>query len=150
MKNSIKKYIALTVVMVVIGIGVFLIPKYLKTTSEEDKIEMPEIPLRIEEVPVGFNIIKREDSNILEGKYTNNSKYDISKLVLEVKLKGSNEIISLPMSEVVQSGNISGKYECKGPNSGKVEDIEILKYKISLSKGIYMEYDVESNQYNWS
>mgnify|MGYP001133218159 CR=1 FL=1 len=31
-----------------------------------------------------------------------------------------------------------------------IDDIEVLKYKISLLSGVYMEYDTKLKQYNWS
>ena len=42
------------------------------------------------------------------------------------------------------------KFTAKGPASGNIDDVQILKYKISTANGTYMEYDSELNQYNWS
>ena len=42
------------------------------------------------------------------------------------------------------------KFAGKGPASGNIDDVQILKYKISTANGTYMEYDSELNQYNWS
>lgn len=150
MNSKVVRYIVITSLIITIGVGVFLANKYIKGDSNEDEIEMLEIPLKVEELSVDFNINKLENNSVLEVQYTNNSRYDISKLVLEIKLKDSDESISLPIDKVVEAGKVSDKYNGKAPTSEKVEDVEILKYKISLSKGIYMEYDVESNQYNWS
>ena len=30
------------------------------------------------------------------------------------------------------------------------EDLEFLKYKVTLKNGTYMEYDQTTNTYNWS
>lgn len=106
------------------------------------------IPIKFDEIPVDIKIGNGKKE--LEVKYTNSSGYDISNLRLEVKLKDTDEIIELECSEPVKIGKESVKFKGKAPKSGKVEDIEILKYKISLSKGVYMEYDVQLNQYNWS
>ena len=37
-----------------------------------------------------------------------------------------------------------------GPDSRLVEDVEILKYKISIEDGVYMEYNPITSEYNWS
>ncbi len=90
------------------------------------------IPIKFDEIPVDIKI--GNDKKELEVKYTNSSGYDISNLRLEVKLKDTDEIIELECSEPVKMGKESVIFKGKAPKSGKVEDIEILKYKISLSK----------------
>ncbi len=130
----------------IIVLGVLINNK--NSNSLEAFNEIATITVRVNEIPVEFNASK--DNKLLEAKYTNNSIYDISNLVLEVKLKDTDEKTELKCNEVVKIGEQSGVFTGKVPKSGKVEDVEILKYKISLSKGIYMEYDVKLNQYNCS
>lgn len=52
-------------------------------------------------------------------------------------------------NETIEPGKTSNIFIGKAPASGNVNDVEVLKYKISLSRGVYMEYDVKSRQYNW-
>ena len=120
------------------------------TTKEEPNVTVTDLPLRVESIPINFNMVNSSGANILEVTYKNNSKEDISRLTLQVKLKDTGEIVQLSCSEAVDAGKESVKFTGKGPASGKVEDVEILKYKISTKSGTYMEYDTESNQYNWS
>ena len=47
--------------------------------------------------------------------------------------------------------NNINKYKLlEAPDSGNEENLEFLKYKITLKKGTYMEYDQTTNTYNWS
>ena len=146
MKN--KKVILTLGVLVIFIIALGCLFNNKNSSSLEDVNEIVSIPVRFNEIPVELNISK--DKKLLEAKYTNSSIYDISNLVLEVKLKDTDENVELKCNEVVKVGEQSSIFTGKVPKSGKVEDVEILKYKISLSKGIYMEYDVQLNQYNWS
>ena len=54
------------------------------------------------------------------------------------------------MNELVKAGDVSPTFYGEAPKSGNDEDIEILKYKVSLKNGTYMEYDKITNIYNWS
>ena len=97
-----------------------------------------------------FKVVEDESEHILEATYTNDSEEIISKLVLEVKLKDTGEIIEMKCNEPVGVGETSIIFKGKAPASGNIEDVEVLKYKLSLRSGTYMEYDTELNQYNWS
>ena len=46
-------------------------------------------------------------------------------------------------NETIESGKTSNVFTGKAPVSGNINDVEVLKYKISLSSGVYMEYDVK-------
>ena len=89
-------------------------------------------------------------TKVLQATFKNDSEETISKITLEVKLKDTGEVIQMKYSEAVAPGAISNAFSGKAPSSGKLEDVEILKYKIALRNGTYMEYDVELRQYNWS
>lgn len=116
------------------------------------KVENPvkDLPLKIETTPVTFNIVEENETKVLKATFKNDSEEVISKITLEVKLKDTGEVIQMKYSEVVAPGATSNEFSGKAPNSGKLEDVEILKYKIALRNGTYMEYDVELRQYNWS
>lgn len=149
-----KKYkllvIALLSAALIIGMVIAINNKKETTTKEEPNIIVKDLPLRVESIPINFNIINSAKGKVLECTYKNNSSEDISRLTLQVKLKDTGEIVQLTCSESVDAGKESVKFTGKGPTSGKIEDVEILKYKISTKSGTYMEYDTESNQYNWS
>ena len=53
-------------------------------------------------------------------------------------------------SGAVSPGEQSSQITGKAPKSGNIDDVKILKYKISVQSGTYMEYNSELNQYNWS
>lgn len=109
-----------------------------------------ELPLKIDKIHLTFNIVNNETVPVLQANYTNNSKEIITILTLDVLLKDTEETIQLTSNEVIQPGQTDTLYGAKTPTSGKIEDVEVLKYKISLSRGVYMEYDAKLKQYNWS
>ena len=151
LKEILKKYwiILLIIVIIIAGLCTFFI---IKNNKKENKIEpiVKELPLRIDKIPLTFNIVNNGTEQTLEANYTNNSKETITRLTLEVQLKYTGETIQLSSNEEIQPGQSTTLYGAKAPASGNVDDIEILKYKISLLSGVYMEYDTKLKQYNWS
>lgn len=147
-KTQIKILTLISLVLILIcGIAIF--------NNKEDKVNkientVKDLPLRVESTPISLNIVNENNENILEATYTNDSEEIISKLVLEVKLKDTGEIIEMKCNEPVGVGETSIIFKGKAPASGNIEDVEVLKYKLSLRSGTYMEYDTELKQYNWS
>ena len=109
-----------------------------------------QLPLKIDKIPLTFNIVNNGVTPVLQANYTNNSKETITILTLDVLLKDTGETIQLMSNEAIQPGQTDTLYGTKPLTSGKIEDVEVLKYKISLSRGVYMEYDAKLKQYNWS
>ena len=141
-KEIIKKYkwLFLIILLLIFGIAGFIL---LNNNKKENKIEpiVKELPLRIDKIPLTFNIVNNGTEQTLEVNYTNNSKETITRLMLDIQLSSN---------EAIQPGQTSTLYAAKAPASGNVDDIEVLKYKISLLSGVYMEYDTKLKQYNWS
>lgn len=148
--NIFKKYKVLIIVVAVLAFGVSIFFIANKSKRDTSEYMVKDLPLRIESTPISLNIVNQNNSNILEATYTNDSEEIISRLVLEVKLKDTGEIIEMKCNEAVGAGETSTIFKGKAPASGKIEDVEVLKYKLSLRSGTYMEYDTELNQYNWS
>ena len=65
-------------------------------------------------------------------------------------LKDTGETIQMTCNETIAPGQTSNVFTGKAPTSGNIDDVEVLKYTISLTSGVYMEYDVKLKQYNWS
>lgn len=151
LKEILKKYwiLLLIVILAIGGLCTFFI---INNNKKENKIEprVKELPLRIDKIPLTFNIVNNGTALVLQANYTNNSKETITRLTLDVLLKDTGETIQLTSNEVIQPGQTATLQGTKAPTSGKVEDVEVLKYKISLSSGVYMEYDAKLKQYNWS
>lgn len=148
--NIFKKYKVLIIVVAILAFGVSIFFIANKSKRDTSEYMVKDLPLRIESTPISLNIVNENNSNILEATYTNDSEEIISRLVLEVKLKDTGEIIEMKCNEAVGAGETSTIFKGKAPASGKIEDVEVLKYKLSLRSGTYMEYDTELNQYNWS
>ena len=148
--NIFKKYKVLIIVVAVLAFGVSIFFIANKSKRDTSEYMVKDLPLRIESTPISLNIVNENNENILEATYTNDSEEIISRLVLEVMLKDTGEIIEMKCNEAVGVGETSIIFKGKAPASGKIEDVEVLKYKLSLRSGTYMEYDTELNQYNWS
>lgn len=144
-KKQIKIITVISLVLVLVcGIAIF--------NNKGNKVEnnIIDLPLKVESTPVTFNIVEKNKTKVLQATFKNDSEETITRITLEVKLKDTDEVIQMKYSEAVAPGATSNTFSGKAPKSGKIEDVEILKYKISLASGTYMEYDVESRQYNWS
>ena len=150
-KEFIKKYkwIILIIVLIIFGVVGFLVFNNNKNQNKINTI-VNELPLKIDTTPLTFNIATTEQGPVLEATYQNNSKETISRLTIEVLLKDTGETIQMTCNQTIQPGKTSNIFIGKAPTSGNIDDVEVLKYKISLSRGVYMEYDVKSKQYNWS
>ena len=150
-KEIIKKYkwIILIILLLIFGVVGFIV---LNNSKKQTQINstVRELPLKIDTTPLSFNIVTGEQGPVLEATYKNNSKETISRLTIEVLLKDTGETIQMTSNETIEPGKTSNIFTGKAPASGNVNDLEVLKYKISLSRGVYMEYDVKSRQYNWS
>lgn len=148
--NIFKKYKVLIIVVAILAFGVSIFFIANKSKRDTSEYMVKDLPLRIESTPISLNIVNENNENILEATYTNDSEEIISRLVLEVKLKDTGEIIEMKCNEAVGVGETSTIFKGKAPASGNIEDVEVLKYKLSLRSGTYMEYDTELKQYNWS
>ena len=146
-KKKYKLLIILLAIIVIGGIGFFTLNNKNKKEIEPT---VKELPLKIDSTPLNFNIAQTEHGPVLEATFTNNSKEDISRLSISAKLKDTGEVIELKCDSMVEKGKTSPVFTGKAPASGKVDDVEVLKYKLSLRSGTYMEYDTQLKQYNWS
>lgn len=147
-----KKY---KTALILVGVIIFVIGLFLLINKKEKTNETPpqqqvkQLPLKVEAVPVNFEIIKGESNN-LKAVFTNDSQETILTFTIEVLLKDTNEVIEMKWSGAVSPGEQSSQITGKAPKSGNIDDVKILKYKISVQSGTYMEYNSELNQYNWS
>lgn len=161
-----KKYkTALILVgVIILVIGLFLlINKKEKTNEIPPQQQVKQLPLKVEAVPVKFKILQESKevkgangevstqvTNNLKAVFTNDSEETILTFTLEVLLKDTQEVIQMKWKGPINPGEESQQVTGKGPASGNIDDVQILKYKISTANGTYMEYDSELNQYNWS
>lgn len=150
-KDTMKKYkwIILIIILLICSlVGLFVLNNNKQQTQINSTVN--ELPLKIDTTPLSFNIVTKEQGPVLEATYQNNSKETISRLTIEVLLKDTGETIQMNSNETIEPGKTSNIFTGKAPASGNINDVEVLKYKILLSRGVYMEYDVKSKQYNWS
>ncbi|MEG0773444.1 hypothetical protein [Clostridium sp.] len=125
--------------------------KYVQMPDKIENIENPMI--KINQVPIQINILKPDSigTRYMEATYTNNSGYTIQGMNITVLLKDSNEKTYFSTYDTVLKGGISTKFETFAPNSGSMNDLEILKYDIVAIKEdgtkVYIEYDVKLGVY---
>lgn len=152
MKNNKSKLLLITLFIIVSILIVSGCIWFFYTNKNKTGVEpmVKELPLKIDSTPLNFKIAQTEHGPVLEATFTNNSKEDISRLSISAKLKDTGEIIELKCDTMVEKGKISPVFTGKAPASGNVDDVEVLKYKLSLRSGTYMEYDTQLKQYNWS
>jgi len=159
-KKRIKILLFISISLIVVCIIVIFNNNHYKSdknniitsNNKQTNIEKPikDLPIKIETTPVTLNIVEKDNTKVIQATLKNDSEEIISKVILEVKFKDSGEVMQMVYEEDVVIGTTANLFSEKAPNSGKLEDVEILKYKISLTSGAYIEYDVELRQYNWS
>ena len=147
-----KKKNSIIAIGIVVGIGliVFLASFTSSKFNNISKYKLLETPVPINSINVSVRIANYENTLKSIIKYENNSSYDISNMVIEVRFKSENKVVSYELNELVKSGQISSDFYGEAPYSGNEEDLEFLKYKVTLKNGTYMEYDQTTNTYNWS
>ena len=144
-------YISIIVVAFIgaIVLSGFLIIKNNKNKGE-DNIVPVEQPFTVDAISVKFNIIKEGNDLLLKTFYENNSNKKITNLTLQIRYNGSETLDNITIGGVVSSGEKSKEVFSKAPENSENEDIEILKYKVVVEDGVYMEYNAITNEYNWS
>lgn len=147
-----KKKNSIIAIGIVVGIGVivFLASFTSSKFNNISKYKLLETPVPINSINVSVRIANYENTLKSIIKYENNSSHDISNMVIEVRFKSENKVVSYNCDEVVKSGQLSSEFYGEAPSSGNEEDLEFLKYKVTLKNGTYMEYDQTTNTYNWS
>lgn len=147
-----KKKKSIIAIGIVVGIGliVFLASFTSSKFNNISKYKLLETPVPINSINVSVRIANYENTLKSIIKYENNSLHDISNMVIEVRFKSENKVVSYELDELVKSGQISSDFYGEAPSSGNEEDLEFLKYKVTLKNGTYMEYDQTTNTYNWS
>lgn len=124
-----------------------------ETTTTEDGKEQP--PVTIEELPFEITILEPDSigNRYMETAFTNNSKVAIKGFNITVLLKDSNEKTYLSNYDTVMPGETSPKFESFAPNTGNKDDLELLKYEITVvnedGSSTYIEYDTKLKLYSW-
>jgi hypothetical protein len=125
-----------------------------KEKPKEEEVKK-EPPLKIEQLPLDIQI-KEPDSigNIyIDATYTNNSNKNIVGYNVTVLLKDSNKTTYLMTYNTVLPGETSPKFNSFGPQTKNKEDIQILKYEITIANSdgtkTNLEYDNKLKQYKW-
>ena len=144
------KFLIIVLMVVVIGVSIFYVARKNEKSSNNIEVQVKDLPFKVDSVPSTLNIVEENGSKVLQTTYKNDSQETIYNLRLKMRLRDTGEIIEVQFNEVVEPGKSSNVFKSKAPKSGKSEDVEVLKYMISLGSGTYMEYDVELKQYNWS
>lgn len=122
-----------------------------KETKEDDK---KELPIKIEQLPLDIKM--REPDSIgsiyMDSTYTNNTSQNIIGYSVTVLLKDANKTTYLSCHDTVLPGEVSPKFNSSGPKTKNIDDVEILKYEITIVKEdgskIHVDYDNKLKQYN--
>ncbi len=150
-----KKCIIFLCAILVIGGGVLVVKKFIPKQEEQtpnysEIYEVGDLPLTVDLVSLSYNIEEVDGKKVLKVSYTNNSTEAIMAFSVDLKLKSDQEPVNVKFSQLLQTGETSSAMEVNISDDIKVEDIQAVKYMISLQKGVYMEYDATTRQYNWS
>lgn len=116
----------------------------------EDIYDVVELPLTVDQIPLSYQIEEIDGNKVLKVSYTNHTSEEILNLLVHLKVKDSLDPIIINIPHSLQQGETSSASQVNVSEDIQVEDITAIKYMISLTRGIYVEYDAITNQYNWS
>ena len=137
-----KKKNSIIAIGIVVGIGliVFLASFAGGKFNKISKYKLLEAPVPINSIDVSVKISNEDNNKKAIITYANNSSYDISNMVIEVRFKSENKVVSYELNELVKSGQMSSDFYGEAPDSGNEEDLEFLIYIVSFINGNYIEY----------
>ena len=98
-----KKKNSIIAIGIVVGIGliVFLASFTSSKFNNISKYKLLETPVPINSINVSVRIANYENTLKSIIKYENNSSYDISNMVIEVRFKSENKVVSYELDELV-------------------------------------------------
>jgi hypothetical protein len=163
-----------TIALVIIGIIVIILSLQTSSMNKQKSnpvIEQPkeevakseikenvnnEPPLKIEQLPLDIKF--REPDSIgnvyMDATYTNNSNKNIVGYNTTVLIKDTNKTTYLMTYNTVLPGETSPKFNTIGPKTKNMDDVQILKYEITIANNdgtkTNIEYDNKLKQYKWT
>lgn len=120
---------------------------------EEEQKQTP--PINMDQLKLDITIKKPDSIGTIymDGTLTNNSDKILENVNITVLRKDTNEKTYLSFVDTIMPKEKSPKTETFAPNSGKKEDMEILKWDIAIKgddgQTIYLEYDCKTKEYKW-
>ncbi len=125
--------------------------KYEQIYGKNENNKSPLV--KINELPIKIDILNPDSigTRFMKATYTNNSNYTIKGFNVTVLLKDSNEKTYLSTYDTVLKGETSPIFSTFAPASGDLDDMEILKYDMTIIKEdgtkVYLQYDVKLDSY---
>lgn len=121
--------------------------------QEEDATKNDEPRITVDQLSYEITILEPDSigNRYMEATFTNNSEYPVTGYTLTILLKDEEEKTYLSTYDTVLPGETSPKFETFAPESGKEEDMEILKFEITGVDGeedFWIDYDVKLNKYD--
>ena len=150
-----NKVIILLTIIFLIGLSLFSLHeisefKKNNTVDYGEIYGVEELPLTVDQLPLIYQIEEVDGKKVLKVSYTNNTSEEIFNFSVELKVKDTQEPIRVNISQPLNRGETSSISQVDVSDDIKVEEIVAIKYMISLKRGMYIEYDAATNQYNWS
>lgn len=125
------------------------------TTTGSSDTAKKQPPVTVEELPYELTINPPDSiGNVyMDATYKNNSKKSIVGFEMTVLLKDKNEKVYLMCYDTILPGGTSSKFNTFGPKTQNKNDIEILKYTITVANSdgskTYIKYDPKLKTYDW-
>lgn len=121
--------------------------------QEEDTAKNDGPRITVDQLPYEITILEPDSigTRYMEATFTNNSEYPVTGYTLTILLKDKEEKTYLSTYDTVLPGETSPKFETFAPESGKEEDLEILKVEIVGADGdedFWIDYDVKLDKYD--
>ncbi len=129
-------------------------PTIKRTIAKGKTATTKNSPVLISDIVLNYEILPPDSigSVYVNAKYTNNSKYAITKVNYKIWLKDIDKTVYLSSVDTVTPGETSPKFDTFGPKSLKSNDMEFLKCSFSVidenGKKSYIDYDYKLKKYS--
>lgn len=129
--------------------------KETKTTEAPKEEDKNKPPINMDDVKLD---IKPGSTDSKGNKYidvtlTNNTKLPIKYCNITLLNKDTGEESYVTFANTIMPGKTSDKSSTYAPKSGKIEDVEVISYNMTLGeedgKDINLKYDARLKQYQW-
>jgi hypothetical protein len=122
--------------------------------ATEAPAEKDEQPVTIDQVSFDINVLPPNslDTIYIETAFTNNTDYTLSGVQLTYLDKISNEKRYLTTYDTLLPGDTSANVETFGPESGNMDDFQLLETRITVLKedggSVFVTYDHKTERYS--
>lgn len=129
--------------------------KEASSATEQKEVDKNKPPINMDDVKLDITTGQTDSKgkHYIDVTLTNNTKLSIKYCNITIFNKDTGEETYLTFAKTIKPGETSEKASTFAPKSGKLDDVEILRYNMTLEgengEEISLKYDTRLKQYQW-